>query len=503
MGRQAGDRFPTDNVASGHWRGYHRRLPTSPRAISASSQFARSLHVSKTASTPSQPLLDRRQMLQATVVSTASLATASAVAAPNDRLQVGVIGLGSRGYNLIDALLAEPDAQIVAVCDVDEIHYRDRPWGTGRVYGRTAGKQHVVDGYAKRRRQSSGGSGASDVAVYSDYRELCAHAGLDAVVVATPDHWHAQCTIHAIDQGLDVYCEKPVTHTFAEGLQVIAAAKRAKAIVQVGSQQRSTPNFRTAVEIVRHGHFGKVLQVEVGLPPGYEQPMGDPSIVTPPQSLDYDFWCGPAPKLPYMRARHHRWWRGHRAFGGGVLMDWIGHHNDIAHWATGMDGKGPLSVEAVGWTAAKTDVYNSPHQYTIRCEYPGGIQWSISSQHTVGAKIIGEQGWLFVARGKLEASNPQWTAKFDPTSNAPLPSIEPAYESPGHMRNFLDGVRTRKSCICPPEVAHCSITPGHLGYVSHEVGRKLVWDAKRQQVVDDKDADALLRKNDYRKPWTS
>ena len=294
------------------------------------------------------------------------------------------------------------------------------------------------------------------------------------------------------------------------------AARRAKAVVQVGSQQRSTPNFRQAVELVRYGHLGRVQKVEVGLPPGYENAMGDTTVAQTPKSLDYDFWCGPAPVLPYMRARHHRWWRGHRAYGGGVLMDWIGHHNDIAHWATEMDQRGPESVEAVGWTAAATEVYDTPHQYAIQCVYPGGIHWSISTGHTLGAKIIGDKGWVFVTRGKLDASQPRWLAKgFDPSDAAPRADVAPTYRSPqnvanaatsppgvaAHVRNFLDGVKSRAACICPAEVGHRSVTPGHLAYVSHALGRKLRWNAEQQVILDDKEADSLLRTMEYRDGW--
>ena len=134
-----------------------------------------------------------------------------------------------------------------------------------------------------------------------------------------------------------------------------------------------------------------------------------------PEGLDYDLWCGPAAQLPYMRARHHRWWRGNRAFGGGVLMDWIGHHNDIAHWALDMDQAGPLSVEAVNWTWPQTDIYNTPVDYEIRCQYPGGIELVISSKAEGGTKWIGESGWLWVNRGKIKASDTRW---LDPTSSA-------------------------------------------------------------------------------------
>jgi predicted dehydrogenase len=406
---------------------------------------------------------------------------------------VGIVGLGSRGFNLLDAFLGHADSQIIAVCDVDSLHYRDRVWGQGRAFGVKPAAETVDKHYG----QQIGGSGPGGCAQYADYRELCARNDLDAVVVATPDHWHALCTLQALNEGKDVYCEKPVTHLFHEGQAVYRAVAQRQAVFQTGSQQRSDRLFRRAVELTRNGHLGKVRQVEVGLPPGYAEPQGDTTIQTPPEHLDYDFWCGPAPRLPYMRARHHRWWRGHRAYGGGVLMDWIGHHNDIAHWALGVDRGGPSEVEAVDWVFPESDVYNTPAQYEIRCKYPGDVTSTISVRNRAGTKLIGEDGWVYVTRGRLEASDPRWTRPdFDPGSSK-------AYASSSHTANFLECVRSRRECITPAEIAHRSITPGHLGYVSQTIGRPIRWDAENERIVGDDEADQLLQKCEYRKPWTS
>lgn len=441
--------------------------------------------------------VSRRRFLHAAAAAAAgTIVPASALGrnncvAPGERITLGVVGLGSRGFNLIDAFLNEPAAQIVAVCDVDSLHYRDRDWGQGTAYGRGPAKKRIEDHYSL---DSSGGQ-FRGVAVDTDYRELCARADLDAVVVATPDHWHALVALESLRAGKDVYCEKPLTHRFYEGQLLCREVARRRAVFQVGSQQRSDARFRRAVELVLNGHVGKVRTVEVGLPPGYDKRQGDTTIENPPDHLDYDFWCGPAPKLPYMQARHHRWWRGHTAFGGGVLMDWIGHHNDIAHWALGMDRSGPLEVESIGWTYPETDVYNTPHHYEIRCQYPGGVTSTISDGNRGGAKWIGDDGWVFVTRGRLEASDPRWAKPdFDP---GPVH----AEQSLGHARNFLECVKSRKPCIAPPETAHRSITPGHLGYVAHAVGRALRWDAKAEQILGDDEADRLLKAISYRKPW--
>lgn len=435
---------------------------------------------------PSIGMPRRKFLAMGTVAATVpSILTSSAKAAPSERITVGVVGLGSRGFNLIDDLLGSADAQIVAICDVDTLHYRDQPWGKGRKFGLQAGQEYID--------QKSGSR--TGVSTTRDYHDICNRDDIDAIVVATPDHWHALCTLEALRNGKDVYCEKPVTHTFREGQEVYREVAKRKAIFQTGSQQRSDWGFRRAVELVRSGHLGTIHTIEVGLPPGYDKPQGDSTVAKPPENLDYDFWCGPAPMLPYMRARHHRWWRGNRAFGGGVLMDWIGHHNDIAHWALDLDKSGPVKVEAVGWTFPDTDIYDTPHHFEIRSEYEGGAMSSISSKNKLGTKLVGDKGWVFVTRGRIEASEPAWTdAKFDP-------GLQKVYASDNHMQNFLSGVRTRRPCICPAETGHRSITPGHLAYVSQALGRALRWDAKTETVKDDQAANDLLQEQHYRKPW--
>ncbi len=412
-------------------------------------------------------------------------------AEPSERIGIGIIGMGSRGFNLLHSFLREPDAQVVAVCDVDMKHFRDNASGQGDAYGLEPARERAEAYYAQRDNRSA----YRGIGAYCDFRDLLAHDGVDAVVVATPDHWHALCILEAVRKGKDVYCEKPVTHLFREGQLVYREVARHNAIFQAGSQQRSDERFRRAVELALNGHLGKLQRVEVGLPMGFGEPRGDTAIQEPPGHLDYDFWCGPSVALPYIPARHHRLWRGHLAYGGGVLMDWIGHHNDIAHWALGMDHSGPTKVEAAGWTYAATDVYNTPRDYTIRCEYPGGISSVISNTNRLGLKLTGQEGWVYVDRGVLEASDERWTQKpFDP---GPVK----AYTSERHTKNFLDCIKSRESCAAPAETAHRSITPGHLGYVSHALGRPFEWDPVAERVTNDNEADTLLNTVIYREPW--
>ncbi|MCP4785619.1 MAG: Gfo/Idh/MocA family oxidoreductase [Fuerstiella sp.] len=409
----------------------------------------------------------------------------------SERINVGVIGLGSRGFNLINEFLRRPECQIVAVCDVDRHHHRDQAWGKGKAYGCDPADQHISQAYAAKK----SGAAHSGLQLYSDYRELIAQKDIDAVVVATPDHWHAACTFAALQAEKDVYCEKPVTHLFAEGQAIVAEVACRNAVFQTGSQQRSDRLFQKVVELARNGVLGDVTSVEVGLPPGYDKAMGSTKIVAPRAGLDYEFWCGPAEVLPLMQARHHRWWRGHRAYGGGVLMDWIGHHNDIAHWAIGAERSGPIKVEAVDWVFPTTHVYNTPQQYTIRCEYDGGITSTISSRNAQGLKVIGSEGWVYARRGRIEASDKRWLA------NDFQPGPFRISASGSHTANFLENVRSRGECIAPAEIGHRSITPGHLGYVSHALRKPLQWDPVNENVRNDVEAEALLKNIKYRAPW--
>jgi predicted dehydrogenase len=401
---------------------------------------------------------------------------------PGDRITMGFIGIGNRGIGVMDAFLNHTDVQGVAVCDVHDHHYREREWGEGRALGGKPGKEAVDKKY-----------GNSDCIAYSDYRELLEREDLDAVMVATPDHWHSTITLAALEKGLDVYCEKPVTHLFAEGQQVYRKVAEKEAVFQVGSQQRSEPVFRQAVELVRNGVIGKVSHFEVGLPAGHREAQGSTEVIEVPRGLDYNFWCGPSEVLPYMRARHHRWWRWHTAYGGGNLMDWIGHHNDIAHWGMGYESSGPKRVEARGWTWSDCKAYDTPVDYEVVSEYQDGKQGIISTKFKKGTRWIGENGWVWVDRGQIEASNPEWLEKdFQPGDWQ-------GYRSPGHQRNFLDCIKSRKETAAPAENGHRSITPGHLGWVSARLGRALDWDPVKEVVIGDDEASKALMELDYRK----
>ncbi len=436
----------------------------------------------------------RRKFIQgaAATVAAPTIIPASALGAgdkpaPSERVAMGFIGIGNRGYGVMSAFLNHADVQGVAVADCHRKHFGRNAFDEGRMYGAEGGKA-VVD--AK--------NANTDCKAYSDFRELCARDDIDAVMVASPDHWHALITLEALRNGKDVYCEKPVTHFFAEGQAVYKTVAEKEAIFTVGSQQRSDAKFRHAVNVVRNGLLGKLQRVEVGLPGGKTAPDGDPTLKEAPDG--YDWWCGPSPVLPYMAARHHWSWRWHTAYGRGQLMDWIGHHNDIAHWGLGLEttggGDGPISVEAKNWSYEATpEIYDTAVHYDVVSKYENDLEVVISSRQQMGCKWIGENGWIWVTRGSYDASNPEWVAEgFNPGDVQ-------VYKSPGHQRDFINSVKSRNESVAPAENAHRSITPGHLAYVSHELGRPVRWDPKAEKVIGDESAQEKLTELPYRGDW--
>jgi predicted dehydrogenase len=400
-------------------------------------------------------------------------------ASPNERIGFGLIGCGGQGRGDMGGFLGRGDCQVLAVCDVDDNQAAQA-------------KKQVEDRYKKD-------TNYKGCEVYKDFRKICERKDIGAMIVGTVDHWHHLCSLTAVRNGKDVYCEKPVTHYWKEGNILVAEVAKAKRIWQTGSQQRSEWNFRRAVDILINGHIGKIQHVEVGLPTGRGgHKKGQEVVEDPPANLDYDMYCGPSKKLPYMKARTHWDWRWNLNFGGGQLMDWIGHHNDIAHWGMGEDLGGPIEVEAAGFVYPEDPVvYDAPYHYNVKCKYAGGVTSSIGDgkYHPMGTKWTGDKGWVYVNRGHLSASNPDWVKKdFDPGEKK-------AYQSPGHHANFAECIKSRKPCICPVEVSHRSITPGHLGYLSDKLKRPIKWDPKAEKVIGDPEADKILNNPPYRDPW--
>jgi predicted dehydrogenase len=409
-----------------------------------------------------------------TIVRASALGLGGAVA-PSDRIVMAGIGFGMQGPGNMRNFLGKPEVQWVAVCDLDDDILKKAKDTVDTHYGNTS------------------------CATYKDYRALYARGDLDAVSIAVPDHWHAILATEAVRAGLDVYGEKPFTHSLREGRALCDAIKRYGRVWQTGSWQRSEENFHRACELVANGRIGKIQRVEVGLPSGYTdfaRTFGQEKIESPPPGLDYETWLGPAPWWPYCKARVHMNWRWNMDFGGGQLMDWVGHHLDIAHWGLGFERTGPIEVKGTG-EFPTTGIYSSARRFWVEAKYANGLPMVLAGgypQIQSGAKWFGEYGWVWVDRGGFE-SQPAHLV-----SEVIGPNEKRLYRSRDHYQNFLDCVRSRALTIAPAEVAHRSASVGHLGVIAIETGRTIKWDPAAETIIGDPGAERLLRRA-YRAPY--
>jgi len=392
---------------------------------------------------------------------------------PGNRVTIATIGVGWMGGDHVTAFLKVPEAQYVAICDVDDEHAQ-------------AAKDKIDARY-----------GNKDCVTYRAFEEVLSRRDIDAVSIATPDHWHGIVAFSALRAGKDVYCEKPLAHNFAEGRAMADAQAKYNRIWQTGSWQRSKENFRRACELVRNGKIGKVRRVEVGLPGGhtdFAKTKDQMEFTKPPETVNYDRWLGPAAEMPFCVARFHKNWRWNLNTGGGQLMDWIGHHVDIAHWGLGFDNTGPHEIEGVGEYPPRDAIWNSATKYKVTAQYPDGIVMTIAGGYKEirgGAKWIGDEGWVWVDRGKLEA---------EPASILTSEVKDPLPKSPGHYEEFIACVKSRGQTLTPAKVALHSATPGWLGQIAMLTGRKLKWDQESMKIIGDEEASKMLSRT-MRPPW--
>ena len=445
------------------------------------------------------PLSSRRQFLgrSAAALGFPSIVPASVFGqnAPSNRITMAVIGWGMMGPGNTGKFLAEADCQVVAACDIDTRNL-EKAVGT-------------VNRYYKNQ----------DCKGYRDYREVMARGDIDSVMLALPDNWHALTSIEAARNGKDIYGEKPLARTIAEQQAIVRAVQRYGRIWQTGSWQRSEDNFRIGAEVVRNGLIGKLTRVEVGLPAGHNDfaKTGDKRSVTPPPpELDYEMWIGPAAMQDYIECRVHKNWRWDYNIGGGQLLDWIGHHCDIAHWGMDMDSGGPLEVRPLQVDMPpRTDIWNTATRYRAEALYPGDVRMTIAGGHDdirMGTRWIGTDGWVQVNRGSYDASKPELKRIVKKREGDRVVEAAAApklgddviktrlYETPGHHRNFLDCVKSRKPTVTPVETAHRSATPGHLALIAFLVNRPIKWDPVKEEIVGDPEAAKLLGR-EYRGPW--
>jgi len=376
---------------------------------------------------------------------------------PNDRPAIALIGCGGQGRG--DASNAKRYGDIVAVCDVDAKHAE-------------AAAAQFTDG-------------AKKPAIFNDFRKVLERDDIQIVLTTTPDHWHTLINVAAANAGKDIYAEKPLTLTVDEGHHVINAVRKSKIVLQTGTQQRSSARFRLACELVRNGRLGRLKQITVWLPAGLrEGPF--PAKPVPPE-LNWDFWQGQTPKVDYVPQRCHLTFRYWYDYSGGTMTDWGAHHNDIARWAIGLDG--PVSIEGTPTTQPISGGYTAFSDYEVTYTYANGVRHTVKTTRDDsiyggvvnengqrnGLKFEGSNGWIWVNRDEIEASD-------DALLNAPLPaSATRLYVSNDHMGNFFDCIRSRKAPVADVETGHRSASMCHLGVISMRLGRKLAWDPAREE----------------------
>ncbi len=393
-------------------------------------------------------------------------------AAASERITLGFIGVGIQSRGHLRRFAGTPDVQVVAICDVEPTRRIDA-------------QQTVDEAYSK---QTDKGS-YRGCAAYNDFRELLARDDIDAVVIGTPDHWHAIPAITAARRGKDIYCEKPLSLTIAEGRAMVSAARERNVVFQTGSQQRSEfgGKFRHAVELIRNGHIGDVKVVRVGVG-GPAKPCDLPTEAVP-EGTDWNMWLGPTalrgynPILcPQGLHKHFPAWRAYREFAGGGLADMGAHHFDIAQWALNMDTSGPVLIEP------PTNGADSGLKFT----YANGVVMIHGGPS--GCTFEGTKGTLYVDRKEIK-STPENIVEH-PTTESEW-RCEP---SDNHHRNWLEAIRARRKPICDVETGHRSASVCALGNIGYELRRTLKWDPAAERFIGDDDASQHLSRP-QRAPW--
>ncbi len=434
--------------------------------------------------------LNRRQFLNRTGRTAAALAagaTVSRVTRParagglgaNDTIRIGAIGVGGQGRFNMGVFLKNKDVAFPVVCDVNQRH-------------REAANRELLDGKAD---------------VVEDYRSVLDRKDIDAVLVCTPDHWHAIPTIHACQAEKDVYVEKPIAHNVVEGRRMVEAARKHDRVVQVGTQQLSGPHYLEVAELIQSGRIGKITHVETwnvsNNLPGAGRPADEPA----PATLNWDFWRGPAPMIPYNRVKASGAFRFFWDTAGGTLTDWGTHHTGTVQQI--MKAIGPKSVMATGGKYAIDDILDTPDTLHVLWEYPDDWTLTYTLRHAnghspygsgYGIVFYGADATMYLDRSGYEII-PQGNRSKAATFGKPrVDNFMPAELSVPHIRNFLDCVKSRKRPAADVEIGHRATVVPHLGNVALKAGRRIHWDARREQIIGDKDAERFLTR-DYRKPY--
>lgn len=408
---------------------------------------------------------------------TANAEEATKPRSANDRFRIGAIGMRYQGTVITDKARAHGD--VVAICDVD---------------------RHV--------REQARASFGSTPEIYEDYRALLDRQDVDVVLIGAPDHWHAKMLVDACHAGKDVYIEKPLTLTVDEGKRLVQVVRETGRVVQVGSWHRSDERFRLAAEMVRQGRLGRLQRIEVVLG---KNVTGGPFPVRPvPGHLNWELWQGQTPDVPFVEERCHytfRWWY---EYSGGQLTDWGAHHMDIAQWAAGMEGSGPVEIDGQAVFPNVPGGYNVAIDFRAKYVFANGVEMTVLDEGRNGILFEGTEGRLFVNRGTLEgkpvealadAPLPREQFKLYAHDNLARPPREGKLDAiVNHMGNFFDCVATRALPISDVASQHRSVTTCHLGNISMRLGRPLKWDPQQELFVGDDEANSHLRR-DQRAPY--
>jgi predicted dehydrogenase/type 1 glutamine amidotransferase len=402
----------------------------------------------------------------------------SARPGPNDRIGIGVIGCGGRGRHLMNICKRFPDVDIVAVCDVDNSRLSEAV-------------------------KAAGGKAAA----YKDFRLLLENKDVDAVIVATPDHWHAICTVVACEMGKDVYVEKPLSHNIAEGRAMVNAARKHGRIVQMGTQQRSGAHYLAANELIRSGAIGKISHIRVwnvwnqsegGTGSGRNAGIGNPPDGDPPPGVDYDMWLGPAPVRPFNPNRFHGNFYFFWDYSGGFMLAWTIHHIDSVHFATGNEV--PISACSFGGKFVLEDNRETPDTQDAILEYPGYTL--LATVHHANARPIEGRDYgiaFYGTRGTLVITREGFEVFPEAGRMQPMKMGGSEQDGP-HVQNFLECIRSRKMPVADVETSHRSTVACHLANIAFRVKRVVRWDPERELIIGDEEANEFISRT-YRRPW--
>ncbi len=428
--------------------------------------------------------MHRREFLRSSLATTAGAILVPTIVpssvfgkgAPSNKINIGQIGCGriARSHDMYETLPYD-SARFIAVCDLDSKRLAD-------------GKKLVENFYAKK----TGSTGYVNVKMYGDYHEMLIDPDIDAVIISTPDHWHSQPAIEAAIAKKDIYLQKPTSLTIAEGRLLSEIVHRQGVILQVGTQQRSSKQFRIAAELVRNGRIGKIHTVKIGLP---GDPSGPEATEMPvPKNLNYDAWLGSTPEVYYTEIRVHPQndysrpgWLRCEQFGAGMITGWGQHHFDSAAWGMNTEYTGPVSVEAVA-QFPKSGLWDVHGDFMVKAEYENGITMYTSGGFPNGIRYEGTEGWIFVSRGDYvaSASDPGILASEIAENETHL------YISDNQHGNWLECIKSRKEPISPVEIGHRTCTVCLLSHIAMKIPGKLEWDPQAERFKNNDLANSML-----------